>query len=90
MDSTNVATASGLAGGGPTAKTTGAIAREPAISIGALTALANAALVVVFAFVTDLTTDQRTAILAFAAVVVPLLGAIATRSKVSPVTRAGA
>jgi len=91
MSTTNASIATGLAGsttGGTTAaKTGGTIGREPAVSIGALAALTNAVLVVLFAFVADFSSEQRGAILAFGTAIVPLLGAIVTRTQVTPVTK---
>lgn len=56
--------------------------REPAAIVGAIAALVQAALVVAVAFGLHLTADQITALAALAAVVVPLVQAIVTRSKV--------
>lgn len=71
--------------------TTGASApltqREPAVIVGAITSLVSAALMVAVAFGLKLTPDQVTALAALTAVIVPLVQAIVTRSKVvSPAT----
>ena len=84
METTAAGIPSGLTGVG---RKDSALAREPAISIGALAALVNGALVVLFAFVSGFSAEQQTAILAFATAVVPLLGAIVTRTQVTPVMR---
>jgi hypothetical protein len=60
---------------------------EPAIAIGALTALVNAGLILLFAFVTNFSTEQQAAIMAFATAVVALLGGLVTRTQVTPVSK---
>jgi hypothetical protein len=65
-------------------------AREPAVVIGAITAAVDAAIVLLFAFVTDFSADQQAALLAFATAVTPLIGALVTRSQVTPVAKAQA
>ena len=62
-----------------------ALTNEPAITIGALGALVNAGLFLLFSFVPKVTDDQQTAILAFAAAAVPLIGAVFCRGRVSSV-----
>ncbi len=65
----------------------GVVAGEPAITIGALTAAVNAALVLLFSFATDFTAEQQASVLAFATAVVPVLGALITRTQVTPVVK---
>ena len=66
------------------------IAREPAITVGAITAAVGATLVLLFAFVAGFTAEQQTAVVAFATAVVPLVAAVITRTRVSPVATGAA
>jgi hypothetical protein len=66
------------------------INNEPAITIGTLTGLANAGLILLFAFVTGFSTEQQAAIMAFATAVVAVIGALVTRTQVSPVSKVAA
>ena len=62
--------------------------REPALIVGAVGAVVNAALVVAFAFVAGVTPEQREAVFGLAAALVALVGVVAgvvTRAHVSPV-----
>ena len=68
----------------------GTLGREPAVVIGAITAAVNAAIVLLFAFVSGFTAEQQAAVLAFATAVTALGGAVATRSRVSPAAKAPA
>ena len=66
----------------------GTLGREPAVVIGAITAAVNAAIVLLFAFVSGFTAEQQAAVLAFATALTALGGAAATRSRVSPAAKA--
>jgi hypothetical protein len=58
--------------------------REPLATTGTVTAAVTAVIALVVAFGVDLTTDQQTAILGVAAVIAPLVVALWTRRKVTP------
>ena len=62
--------------------------REPAVVVGAVTAVIDAGLVLLFAFV-GITAEQQGAALAFAAAATALIGALVTRGKVTPVAVEG-
>lgn len=57
---------------------------EPAVTIGAVSALVASAIALLVAFGVDITPDQRAAILAFVAAVGPLASALLIRRKVTP------
>jgi hypothetical protein len=60
---------------------------EPALLIGAMTAIVDAGLVLLFAFATDVTDVQQTATYGFATALTTLIGAVLTRGRVSPVAK---
>jgi hypothetical protein len=59
--------------------------REPLVTAATITALVTALIGLLVAFGVDLTDDQQTAVLGVVAVVAPLVVALFTRSKVTPV-----
>lgn len=59
--------------------------REPALTVGTVTAAVTAVLALLVAFGLDLTDDQRNAILGVVAVLAPLVATVVTRGKVTPV-----
>ena len=63
------------------------LADEPALVIGAMTAIVDAGLVLLFAFTTNVTDMQQTATYGFATALTTLIGAILTRGRVSPVAK---
>jgi len=65
----------------------GITTREPALVIGTLTAIVDAGLVLLFAFVTSFSAEQQAAILAFATAAVSMLAALVTRTQVSPAAK---
>lgn len=76
----------GNAGASALRKGNDALTNEPVMTIGALGALVNAGLFLLFSFVPNVTEDQQAAILAFAAAAVPLVGAVFCRGRVSSVS----
>lgn len=60
---------------------------EPALSIGAIVAVVNAAIVLAIAFGVPITKEQAGAISAFVTVIVPLAGAVWVRSQVTPTAK---
>ena len=60
---------------------------EPALTAGTITSAVTAVLSLLVAFGLGLTDDQQTAILGVVAVLAPLVVAIVTRPKVTPVDR---
>ena len=60
---------------------------EPAITIGTITAAVAAVLALLIAFGVDLTDEQTAAILGLVAAVGPIVAAILTRRRVTPVDR---
>lgn len=58
---------------------------EPVLAVGTITALVAAAISLLTAFGVDVTDDQREAILAFVAIVGPVVAALVARRKVTPV-----
>ena len=64
-----------------------AVANEPAVTVGALTGVVDAGLILLFAFVSDFSAEQQAAVLAFATPFVALLGGLLTRSRVTPVAK---
>ena len=61
------------------------IADEPAATRGIVTAVVSAAVALLVAFGLDITDEQTAAIIAFVAVVAPLVATLLTRGKVTPV-----
>lgn len=59
---------------------------EPAITVGAVTAVVTALLALLAAFGLNLTQDQTAAIFGAVAVLAPLVSAVVTRGKVIPLT----
>jgi hypothetical protein len=59
--------------------------REPLVTAATVTALVTAVIGLVVAFGIDLSTEQQTAILGVVAVAAPLVVALFSRSKVTPV-----
>lgn len=59
--------------------------KEPALSATSVAALVGAALVLLREFGVPLTEGQHTAIMAFAAVLLPIIAGLWTRSRVTPV-----
>lgn len=60
---------------------------EPAITIGSITAAVAAVIGLLVAFGADLSKDQQAAILGGIASVAPIVAAVLTRRKVTPVER---
>lgn len=60
---------------------------EPLITVASITALVAAIVGLVVAFGVDLSDDQQTAILGFAAVAAPLVVGFVARRKVSPASK---
>lgn len=58
---------------------------EPAVSVGSIGAIVTALLVLLISFGVPITPDQRAAISALAALVIPIVAAIVIRSQVTPV-----
>lgn len=58
---------------------------EPAITVGAISALIGAALVLAKSFGVPITVDQESAIKDFALVVLPIIAALVVRGRVTPV-----
>ena len=63
------------------------LSREPALVFGAIIAVLDAGLALVFAFVATFTVEQQAAMFGFITAVTALIGAIATRSQVTPVAK---
>lgn len=59
--------------------------REPALTIGTATAVVAAVIALLVAFGLDLSTEQQTAILTAVGVIAPIVGALLTRPRVTPV-----
>lgn len=59
--------------------------REPLLTVGGIVAAVTALLACLVAFGLDLTDDQQAAVIGVAGVVAPILVAVLTRPKVTPV-----
>ncbi|MDN4174747.1 hypothetical protein QWY28_17430 [Nocardioides sp. SOB77] len=58
--------------------------REPALTVGTVTAAVTAVLALLVAFGLDLTSEQQAAILGVVGVLAPIVATVITRTKVSP------